>query len=297
MPVHRTSEAAVFAWVVRRFLTAGLSLLLGGSASKPPSPLAGVKSWVVYYGGARQVAADLARFDLVILDPGAHPPLEIVKRNGALVLMYVSLGEVNVHHPHYASVAAEPWVLGHNPNWPEERFLDVRAPAYERWLLDRLVPAALAGPVDGIFLDTADSALELERAEPQRFRGAAGSLERTLLALRQAHPRALIVLNSGLPLAERLGRVLDGVAVESVWTDYDFSQKAYRPRAPDDARQRAAEFRRLASLGLPVLTLEYAPPEDEAWVRGLIRSARANGFVPYVSTIDLQQVFTHTLSR
>ena len=40
-----------------------------------------------------------------------------------------------------------------------------------------------------------------------------------------------------------------------------------------------------------------APPDDAAWTARLIDTARGRGFVPYVSTIGLDQVFTGTLSR
>ena len=182
---------------------------------------------------------DLARFDVVVLDPHAHPPLPLVKRHGSLLLTYVSLGEVNTSHPEFAAIAGEPWVLLANPSWPDARRLDVRAPAYERWLLDRVVPAALAGPVNGLFLDTADTALDLEQTDPRRFAGAAQALERVLVELKRRHPRALLMINGGLPVAERLPTVLDAVALESIWTDYDFKAKAYRVRPAEEAESRA----------------------------------------------------------
>lgn len=288
--------------LTRRLLALGLALGLGGAsapasgvgAASPVRPLAGVRTWVVYYGAAPEAARDLARFDVVVLDPHGHPPLPLVKRHGSLVLAYVSLGEVNTHHPEFAAIAGEPWVLAANPSWPDARGLDVGAPAYERWLLDRVVPAALAGPVNGLFLDTADAALERERVDPRRYGGAARALERVLTELKRRNPRMLLLLNGGLPLAERLPGILDGVALESVWTDYDFKARAYRMRPADEAEARAALLGRVAALGLPVFTLEYAPgggPEPA----DLIRRARARGFVPYVSTIGLDQVSTHTL--
>jgi len=292
--------------MIVRAIAAGLSFLVGGvtpwwsdpaPVSSRPRSLAGISSWAVYYGDAEAAGADLARFDLVVLDPARHPSLAAVKRHGSLVLMYVSLGEVNVNHPEYRSIAAAPWVLGPNSNWPDARYLDVRAPAYERWLLGRIVPGALGARVNGLFLDTADSALELERAEPERFRGASAALQHILRTLRRDHPRALLVLNSGLPLADRLVDLLDGVALESIWTDYDFGAKRYRPRESEDAARRAAELRRFSKLGLATLALEYAPPQDSAWVDSLIERARTHGFVPYVSTIGLDEVHAATLAR
>ena len=253
--------------LTRRLLAAALVLGLGGAsapAASPIRPLAGVRTWVVYYAAAPEAAVDLARFDVVVLDPRAHPPLPLVKRYGSLLLTYVSLGEVNTSHPEFAAVASESWVLSANPSWPEARRLDVRAPAYERWLLDRVVPAALAGPVNGLFLDTADTALDLEQTDPRRFAGAAHALERVLVELRRRHPRALLMINGGLPIAERLPTVLDAVALESIWTDYDFKAKAYRVRPADEAESRALLLARVVALGLPVFTIEYAAADRGA---------------------------------
>ncbi len=289
--------------LTRRLLALALALGLGGTsvparsvaAASAVRPLAGVRTWVVYYGDAPEAARDLARFDVVVLDPHGHPPLPLVKVHGSLVLTYVSLGEVNTRHPEFAAIAGEPWVLAANPSWPDARGLDVGAPAYERWLLDRVVPAALAGPVNGLFLDTADSALERERVEPRRHAGAGQALERVLRELKRRNPRILLLINGGLPLAERLAGVIDGVALESVWTDYDFKAKAYRVRPAEEAESRAALLGRVAALGLPVFTLEYAAADGGPGPAELIRRSRARGFVPYVSTIGLDRVSTHTL--
>jgi hypothetical protein len=282
-----------------------LALVVGGVAGSAsgdaagaagPRPLAGVRTWAVYYGAAPEAARELARFDVVVLDPHGHPPLPLVKRHGSLVLAYVSLGEINTQHPEFAALAREPWVLAANPTWPDARGLDVTAPAYEGWLLDRVVPAALAGPVNGLFLDTADSALERERAEPRRYEGAGRALERVLTELKRRNPRALLLLNGGLPLAERLPEVIDGVALESIWTDYDFKQKTYRLRPAAEAEARAALLGPLTALGLPVFTIEYAAADGGPVAADLIRRSRARGFVPYLATIGLDQVSTRTLA-
>jgi hypothetical protein len=291
--------------LTRRLIAAALALGLGGAtvpaggASAPPMirPLAGVRTWVVYYGADASAGPDLARFDVVVLDPHGHPPLPVIKRYGAVVLTYVSLGEVNTSHPEYAAIKDEPWVLAPNPSWPDARRLDVRAEAYRRWLLDRVVPAALAGPVNGLFLDTADSALDLEHTDPARHAGMAQALERVLGEMKRRNPRALLMLNGGLPVAERLPQSLDAVALESIWSDYDFKTQRYRVRPADEAEARAAPLARVAALGLPVFTIEYAAAEPGArWPAEMIRRARARGFVPYVSTIGLDRVSLLTLS-
>jgi endo-alpha-1,4-polygalactosaminidase (GH114 family) len=85
--------------------------------------------------------------------------------------------------------------------------------------------------------------------------------------------------------------------VESVWSDYDFAAKAYLRRDDNAAQQRAAPLQSLRRQRLAVFTLEYAAPNDAAWVEQLIGRSRTKGFVPYVSTIGLDRVFSHTLPR
>ena len=55
--------------LTRRLLAAALILGLGGASSpaaSPIRPLAGVRTWVVYYAAAPEAAVDLARFDVVV---------------------------------------------------------------------------------------------------------------------------------------------------------------------------------------------------------------------------------------
>lgn len=284
-------------------LAAFASLDIGGAAppipprDTPVRPLQGIRTWAVYYADAQDAAAELARFDLVVLDPVRSPPLAAVKKHGALVLMYLSLGEVNVNHPEFARIAAEPWVLDANPEWPEARRLDVRAPGWAAWVNERLVPLALRDGVHGIFFDTIDTALALEAGDPARYGEAGAAIAAALRAIRARHPRALLVLNGGLPVAERGTALVDGVAVESIWTDYDFAAKRYLRREAADAARRATRLEALAARGVPVLTLEYAPGGDAAWITTLIARHRARGFVPYVSTIGLDRVAGFTLGR
>ena len=275
-------------------VVAGVVPALGVRAAA--RPLAAVKTWAVYYGAAPQAGPPLSRFDLVVLDPGAHPPIDVVTANGARVLMYVSLAEVNVNHRHYPIIAAEPWVLEANPNWPEARQLDVRTPGYEEWLFGRVVASAVAAGAHGLFLDTADTALERERTDPKRWGGAAAALERILKRLRRDHPGMLVVLNGGTPLAETVEpALLDAVASESIWSNYDFAARKYLVRPPEEAAMRAAPLRRLIARGLPVLTLEYAPPDEHQAIAAMIARSRRETFVPYVATIGLGEVFTFTL--
>jgi len=53
-------------------------------------------------------------------------------------------------------------------------------------------------------------------------------------------------------------------------------------------------LRSLQRQNLLILTLDYLPEQDER-IGEVIRRARALGFVPYISTRELDRIFTHTL--
>ena len=132
--------------------------------------------------------------------------------------------------------------------------------------------------------------------DPRRYAGAARALERVLSELKRRNPRMLLLLNGGLPLAERARAASStGWRSSRCGPTTTSRRRAYRVRPAEEAEARAALLGRVAALGLPVFTLEYAPGGGGPGPADLIRRARARGFVPYVSTIGLDQVSTHTL--
>jgi len=52
-----------------------------------------------------------------------------------------------------------------------------------------------------------------------------------------------------------------------------------------------------ANPALTVLSLDYATPDQKERIKEAISYSRSKGFVPYVSTLALDQVFYHTLGR
>jgi hypothetical protein len=146
-----------------------------------------------------------------------------------------------------------------------------------------------------VFLDTVDTPLERERVDPNAFGGTRTALDRVLRHLRRELGDRPIVLNGGLALVDASPELVDAVAVESVWSNYDFAERRYLRRATADAETRVRTLRRLRDRGVSVLTIEYAPAHDRAWVARLITLARDQGFVPYVATIGLDRVHTETL--
>jgi uncharacterized protein (TIGR01370 family) len=263
-----------------------LALLLGAA----PVP-AWAGSWVVYYGAEARPEA-FRPYRLAVLDADAHPPLRPIAAQGTLLLGYVSLGEVEGLRSHFGAVEREGILLDENPNWPGSRFVDVRDPRWRRRVVEEIVPAVLARGFHGVFLDTLDDPPHLERVDPVRFAGMTEAAADLVKAIRARFPAMPIMLNRAYEILPSVAGNIDLALGESVVSGWDFERR--RPKPVPEADQRfqrdALRAARAANPALRLLTLDYHDPGDRAGLARLYARQRADGFEPYVATIDLDRI-------
>lgn len=266
-------------------LAAGFHLT--GAAAAAPR-LEHVDSWAAFYGAQASVAS-LQRPDLLVLEPDHPWKPESFRRSGQRVLAYLSLGEVHKTRPYYAALERARALAGPNPDWPGAVRLDPRAEAWRNLVLGTIAPAILQKGYDGFFLDTLDVAAHLERQG--KHPGATAAMAKLVTDLHARFPQAVIVANGGIDLLPAAAGALSAVAVESIYTDYDFAGRRYRPRDPDGARERAEWLMaKAAPHGLPLLVLEYVDPAAAESRKAVAAQVRKAGFVPFVSDIALERL-------
>ncbi|MBP0465234.1 endo alpha-1,4 polygalactosaminidase [Roseomonas sp. PWR1] len=246
--------------------------------------------FLVYYG--RDEAAPIGDYDLVVLDAEAPAALLARRAPGARMLGYVSMGEVHASRAYFAEAEAGGILLGRNPSWPDAWFVDMRAPLWERLVLDRIVPAVLARGFDGVFLDTLDDAEYLEQREPRRHAGMIDAAAGLVRRMRRRFPAAGIMVNRGYALLPNLVGQFDMLLGESVRTTHEADGTTYRRLPENDyAWQRDLMWearRRFPSLRL--YSLDYWDPADRDGIARIYAEQRRNGFVPYVATPDLTRI-------
>ncbi len=247
-------------------------------------------SWVSYYGMGQ--VPELAKFDVVDIDveDGAAnyqaDDVAALKAKGKLVVSYLNVGSAEPFRSYWKRVEA--YSLGKYPEWPEF-YMDVSKSGYRDVILNSVVPQILAKGVDGLFLDNVDAGSNLGRPAV-----TAGIVE-LVRQIHVMHPSLLLIAQSSnlRVLTERgadgrqFYQYLNGLAREEVSVTY---QGGYHrvPSAESDAMLRTLAAWR--SKGLTVFTLDYANSPELA--RYAIARARAHGLVPYVSTKQLDQVFS-----
>ena len=249
------------------------------------------ENFAVYYSD-KEPLERFASFDLLILDSTHHPPLQPLKEQGKTLLGYISLGEVEKRNHYYKEMQQAGALLQENKNWRDSFYADIRSIKWQKLVVEQLVPDILLKGFDGIFIDTLDSPLDLERRVPARFSGMSRATVQLIRKLRANYPAMIIMVNRGYEVLQEIALDIDLQLGESVFADYNFNRKGYG-RVRDADYRMQVEWLKAAKQknpNLQIMTLDYASPDDTRWIREIYRTQRNNGFVPYVATIKLDRV-------
>jgi uncharacterized protein (TIGR01370 family) len=247
--------------------------------------------WLVYYSNKEPVTT-FRHYSQLIFDNRYHPPLEPLLKAGRHIAGYLSVGEASPDYTYFAALQAEGLLVRPSPTWQGNYYIDIRQPQWKTRLFNEIIPGIVAAGFDGLFLDTLDSPLHLEETEPAVYKGMAAATVDLIHAMRAAYPHIKIIMNRAYRLLSPVSASIDVVVGESVFTTYDFAQKKYK-------LVDAAGYRRQVQLlqgavrrrpDLRVFTLDYWEPSDAEGIARIYQEERANGFSPYVSSIDLTRV-------
>lgn len=269
-----------------------LAFLLSSPSAAEPAPvprhsLAGAKRWACVYG--KTISSGAWRtLDMVILDPDNF---SVSEATGPLRLAYVSAGEADERRGYWASVEGKPYVVEPNPEWPGAHRVDLRSMEW-RELVDAQVSSALAKGFDGVMFDTFDVAEHLESSAPARFAGSVQSAADLILEVRRRHPHALIVVNNGLALLDKVTGAIDGVLVEDLYTNCMPGDKPCGPSNPETTSQKEPVLDRFLAFGKPVFVLLYSRFSERRskWVRRGAARSRKRGFYPYLTGPNLERL-------
>jgi uncharacterized protein (TIGR01370 family) len=251
----------------------------------PGNRLGPIKNYTVYYGVGQAEA--LTKFDLAIVQPKTLTADEVrqLQAGGTKVVAYLSVGEAEGNRPWWPKVDYD-WILGRNPNWGS-LYIDAGQVGWQDLLLNEAIPNILQIPFDGLFLDTLDTV----DVYPDTLEGMVTLVHR----MRVAYPELILIQNRGFSVLDRTAPDIDALMFEAMSSNYDFStgrySRAEREEEPNRVRDAAMKH------GLVALALDYAKPEDLATIQWCYDRARDYGFVPYVSTINLDRVYVHELTN
>jgi len=236
-----------------------------------------------YYGLNR--LERLAEYDLVIVQTEHYATADLLalRERGTLPFGYLSLSEVA------DTETTAPWALreattgavARNPRW-QSVLVDCRSAAWQRLVIEEQIPRLVQRGIYGLFLDTVD-------VDP-RFAETWPGVAQLLRRIRWEHPELALLTNRGFSVLDAVAETVDGVVFESFSTYYDDGDYAAWTGADLQWTEQAA-VRLQEKLGTrPILTIDYAPPDDETLRLYAERRAQTYSFTPFVTVGQLDSL-------
>ena len=256
-----------------------------------------IKNWLCYYGN--RFGPDIySRFDLAVFNGINHPPLVEGKNGRPIFLGYASVGELEQSAPIWYRAKDRPFLVKKNEFW-DSWIVDVRDEAWQSLLFKYVISSVFKRGFDGIFLDTFDSSLDLTRGDGEaKYKGTRKALAQITKRIRKEYPDKYIAVNRGLPILPDIARHIDFVIAEDLYSYYNDDKEGYvrvRPETRDILLKQLEEGLKV-NPDLIVLSLDYAEEIQTDMIKEAIAFSKRRGFIPYVSTYRLDEIFFHTLA-
>lgn len=240
-----------------------------------------------FYYGAQDPAALLSDFQIAIVEPG-HQHVPAIQADGPQWLAYLSLGEILSCAPGFDAMPAT-WRIGKNTAW-DAWIIDQTPPGWPDFLVEQLAQPIWQKGYQGFFLDTVDSYTLLGQDPHAQARQRAG-LIRAIQHLRNAFPRAAIVLNRGFELLVQIHETVDAVAFESLYHGWNQAEARYQPVSRQDRGWLLAQAKQAQNYGLPVIALDYCAPDAHALAENTLKRISRHGIVPSIADGQLQAAY------
>ncbi len=235
-------------------------------------------------------------YDLVVIDlarDGAADYFTLeeirnVQATGKLVLAYFEIGAIENYRPEWDATPSD-LKLGPVENWPDEQYVRYWDP---RWwpIVQGRIDQALAAGFDGAYLDMVVSYEEIStRKAGMDVDARARAMVDLIIAVskyaKDRNPTFKIVPQNAPELHAWPGYLdaIDGLGMEDL-----YFLATGEPCTADWCAENRNAALAIKNAGKLVLTVDYAVRQeniDTAYIR-----SRADGFVPYVSTVELNRL-------
>lgn len=229
---------------------------------------------------------EISQYDWAVLEPAHASPADIrfLQQQDTLPFAYLSVGEVYAHE--LSSAETQSVLSGQrNPDWQSE-VADLTSTAWQQRLLDQAGELQQQGYA-GVFLDTLDSFMLLPADQQAAQQQALVSI---LERLHDELPGLRLFFNRGFEVLPQLSFQPAAVAVESLEAGWNQQTKRYQPVPVDDRAWLDGELKPLLEAGIPVVAIEYLPPERRVEARALSSKLVAEGYIPFITTPDLASI-------
>ncbi len=250
----------------------------------PLSSLASLSSVAFYYGHLPPVD-QLRVFDVVVVNPSDAINSVNYNMPHSNLFAYVSVGEVAESAAYYQQISPQ-WVIATNKTW-HSKVMDQAQPAWQSFFLDHIIAPLWDKGYRGFFLDTLDS-YKLAGLDAKEEQQQINGLIQLIRAIKSRYPEAKLILNRGFSLLPTIHDAVFAVAAESLFASWDENKKQYLPVSATNRANLLIELKKVQQLGLPVIVIDYLPPNRRSEALKVAKQISALGMIPWVTDGQLQ---------
>ena len=234
-----------------------------------------------FYYGSSSFPQELRNFNTWIVEPTQFNDPELVAQHQGKLFAYVSLGEVDADRP-YLSKLPPAWLLGKNPTW-KSRVIDQAAADWPRFFVDEIIAPLRQQGYRNFFLDTLDS-YHLIATTPEARKKQEQGMVTAIRLLKSRFPDARLIVNRGFEILPQIKDQVVAVAAESLFQSWNNTTNRYVTVSEADRSWLMSQLNQVRDeYKLPVIVIDYAPPEKRSQAREIATKIRAKGFIPWVS--------------
>jgi len=251
------------------------SFAFSGEILKPGENY-GIKLWT-----PMPSAKELSQFSLVILPYEENPP----RLKHTLLFGYFSVGEVVGDGEEATFANKRKLIVGTNPDW-KTQIVDVRNPLWQKFILYKAIPEYQRKGFSGIFLDTIDSPIILEKHHPKKYKGMKKALIALVRKIHKRYPHYPVIVNRALEILPDIAPDVSGELYEDFCRQYSLREKRY-VYVKKWVRQRDNQFvvRALkVNPRLVVMTLDSGSLSNLKAARTCFQKSRSRGYHPYFTS-------------
>lgn len=244
---------------------------------------------VALFYGANPPLNELRTFDIVVVDPD-HANIEPQTYNSeySQLFAYASVGEVHRSKAYFKQIPKN-WLKSKNQAW-DSYVLDQSSPEWPNFFAEQVIAPLWAKGYRGFFLDTLDSYQLISQTQQQRQVQEQGLIN-TIKTIKQRWPEAQLIFNRGFEILPQVHDAAFMVAAESLYQSWNAGANQYQTVKSEDRAWLINQLQQVKNnYQLPILVIDYVANAERELARQTASKIRQEGFIPWVSTGDLDSL-------
>jgi uncharacterized protein (TIGR01370 family) len=245
-------------------------------------------STVAFFYGHNPPIPQLCFYDILVVDSTADfNPQECESLNQTYA--YVSVGEVGKDALYLKDIQKN-WIIGKNTAWNNNPVIDQTNPDWQAFFIQKLITPLWKKGYRGFYLDTLDS-YRLANQNPQLQQKQIAGMVRLILKIKENYPEAKLILNRGFELLPQVRQHINAVTIESLYHAWNQQKKIYVANPRTEQNRLWIEINKIRALQLPIIIIDYLPPDQKA--KAQLRSDKLSqqGFIPWITDKTLQKIY------